>query len=103
MGHISQAWTNLAPPSVNFLTDCATESHRACGDCDYGLFPCCYGVSRFCSPDRALTCAFACRCALIPHLNYFKTSAIFPLPDKVAASSWGRVNSAIDLIELSAS
>jgi hypothetical protein len=32
MGHISQAWTNLAPPSANFLTECATESLRACGD-----------------------------------------------------------------------
>jgi hypothetical protein len=57
MGHISEAWPNLAPPSANFLTDCATESHRACGDCDYGLFPCCYGVSRFCSPDRVSLCA----------------------------------------------
>lgn len=32
MGHISQAWTNLAPPSANFLTDCATESHGACAE-----------------------------------------------------------------------
>ncbi len=46
MGHISQAWTNLAPPSANCVTDCAMEFHRACGDCDHGLFPCCYGISR---------------------------------------------------------
>jgi hypothetical protein len=26
MDHISQAWTNLAPPSAIFLTDSATES-----------------------------------------------------------------------------
>jgi hypothetical protein len=39
MGHISQAWTNLAPPSANCVTDCAMESRGACGDGDYGLSP----------------------------------------------------------------
>jgi hypothetical protein len=47
MGHISQAWTNLAPLSANFLTDSAMESHGARAKRDYGLFPCCYGISRF--------------------------------------------------------
>ncbi len=41
MGHISQAWTNLAPPSANFLTDCVMGSHRACGDAGDPLFMCC--------------------------------------------------------------
>ncbi len=41
MGHISQAWTNLAPPSANFLADCATESLRVCGDGGHPLFLCC--------------------------------------------------------------
>jgi hypothetical protein len=40
MGHISQAWTNLAPPSANFLTDCATDSLRLCGGSAYVLLSC---------------------------------------------------------------
>jgi hypothetical protein len=31
MGHISEAWTNLAPPGANCVTDCAMEAHRARG------------------------------------------------------------------------
>ena len=29
MGHISEAWTNLAPPGANCATDCAMKAHRA--------------------------------------------------------------------------
>jgi len=38
MGHISQAWTNLAPPSVNCVADCPMESYRASGDSDCRTF-----------------------------------------------------------------
>ncbi len=40
MGHISQAWTNLAPPSANFFAARMMESFRACGDRDHLLFQC---------------------------------------------------------------